>query len=180
MRLQRSSQTGLCILTSFAMALDMPAAELLVNLGDRWKTLAFPDLPVPYCWRGIHIQELILIALERGYAVTPVELLPQTSPAQAFNPVTRKPYQNVVVFHGATEEANWEIFHDVIRNRSGVITGRFAPSMIRFQRHHAVAFERGTIFDPSTDAFLYSVKQCESRSFYVGTAWRFDRMEKSP
>lgn len=180
MRLQRSSETGLCILTSFAMALGMPAEDLLARLGDRWKTLAFPDLPVPYCWRGIHIQELILVALEMGYAVTPVELLPQTSPAQALNPVTRKPYRDVIVFHGATEEANWEIFHDVIRTCFGVITGQIAPSMTRFQRHHAVAFDTGTIYDPSTDAFLYSVKQCESRNFYSSIAWRFDRMEKSP
>jgi len=178
MRLQQSPETGLCILTAFAMALNMPAEELLIYIGDGWKIHAFPNLPVPYCYRGIHIQELILVALERGYAVTPVDLLPQTSPAQAIDPVTRKAYQNVVVFHGATEEANWDIFNNVIRTCSGVITGRLAPSMTRFQREHAVAFERGTIFDPSNDAFLYSVRQCESRNFYSNTAWRFDKMRK--
>lgn len=179
MRLQKSSETGLCILTSFAMALDMPAADLLEQIGGGWKTLAFPNLPVPYCYRGIHIQELILIALEQSYAVTPIELFPQTSSPKAINPVTRKSYRDVTVFYGATEEANWRIFNDVIRTCSGVITGRLAPSMTRFQRHHAVAFDKGTILDPSSGAFLYSVQQCENRNFYSGTAWRFDKIGKS-
>jgi len=160
------------------MALDMAAEDLLARIGDRWKTLAFPNLPVPYCWRGIHIQELILVALEQGYAVTPIELLPQTAPPQAIDPMTRKAYQDVVVFHGKTESANWDIFNNVIKTCSGIIEGVIAPSMTRFQRGHAVAFEKGTIFDPSSGAFLYSVRGCESRNFYVNTIWRFDRRDK--
>jgi len=177
MKLQKSPDPGLCILTAFAMALDMPADALLERIGDRWKTYAFPNLPTPYCWRGVHIQELILVALEQGYAVTPIELLPQIAPPQAIDPETRKVYQNVVVFHGADESANWDIFFNVIRTCSGVITGQIAPSRTRFQRGHAVAFDKGTILDPSSNAFLYSVHECESRNFYANTAWRFDRRE---
>lgn len=179
MKLQRSPEPGLCILTAFAMALNMPAEELLTRIGDGWKTLAFPNLPMPQCWRGIHVQELILVALEKGFAVTPIELFPQGAPPQAIDPVTRKAYRDVVIFHGADEQANWDIFNNIVMFCSGVITGQISPGMTRYQRGHAVAFERGAIFDPSTDAFLYSAHECESRNFYSNTAWRFDKMEKT-
>ncbi len=175
MKLQRSPEPGLCILTSFAMALDMSAENLLMRIGGRWKTFAFPNLPVPYCYRGIHIQELILIALEENFTVTPIELFPQISSPRAIDPVTRRTYQNVTVFHGDTEEKNWSIFNNTILTCFGVITGRLAPTTIQFQRNHAVAFDKGTILDPSSNAFLYSVRECEARNFYANTAWRFDR-----
>ena len=178
MRLQHSPEKGLCMVTSVAMALDMPAQELLDRLGDGWKSLAFPNLPIPYCWRGIHIQELIQIALSRGYAVTPIELMPQVAPPQGINPVTREPYLNVLVFYNGTEESNWDIFNRAIMNYSGIITGMITPSSTRMlQRGHAVAFEKGVIFDPSNDAFLYSVQECETRHFYANCVWRFDKME---
>ena len=177
MKLQQSPEPHLCILTSFAMALDMPAETLLERIGNRWKTLAFPDLPVPFCWRGIHIQELILVALGLGFAVTPVELLPQTEPPKPINPRTRVAYQNVVVFHGSDESANWDIFRNTVMTCSGVLTGTKSPPMTRFLRGHAVAFEKGVIFDPSSEAYMYSVQQCEARNFYANYAWRFDKME---
>ena len=160
------------------MALDMPAADLLEQIGGGWKTHAFENLPVPYCYRGVHIQELILIALEQGYAVTPIELFPQTSSPKAIDPVTHKAYHDVTVFHGETEEVNWRIFNNTVLTCFGIITGRIAPNMTRFQRHHAVAFNKGTIFDPSSGAFLYSVRKCELRYFYSNTAWRFDKIGK--
>jgi hypothetical protein len=167
----------LCLLTSFAMVLDVPAEILLEQIGDQWKTLAFPDLPVPSCWRGIHIQELILIALRLGYAVTPVELMPQTTPPQAINPKTRVAYQNIVVFHGADESTNWDIFRNVVMTCRGVLVGIKTRPPTRFQCGHAVAFEKGVIFDPSSEVYMYSVQQCEARRFYANYAWRFDRIE---
>ena len=179
MRLQHAPEDGLCILAAFAMALDMPAQVLLDRIGNGWKTLAFPNLPVPHCWRGVHIQELILVALSEGYAVTPIELMPQAAPSQAINPMTRAAYQDMIVFHGPTEETNWDIFRNVVMTCSGVLTGRVAPSprLSRFQRGHAVAFERGVIFDPSSEAYMYSVQQCEVRNFYANCAWRVDKRE---
>ncbi len=176
MKLQRTPARGLCILASFAMALNVPAQELLDRIGDEWQTLAFPGLPVPYCWRGVHIQELILLALEYGYAVTPIELLPQTTSPQILNPRTRQPYRKVVVLRGETEEANWRVFRRTIMDCSGVLTG--ALTLLRFNRGHAVAFEKGVIFDPDNDAFMYSTQQCETRNFFANCIWRFDKMEK--
>lgn len=177
MRLQHSPEKGLCLVTSFAMALELPAQELLDMLGEGWKSLAFPNLPIPYCWRGVHIQELIQLALVHGYAVTPIELMPQVAPPQGINPVTREPYLDVLVFYNGTEESNWDVFNRTIMNCSGIITGEIGLGRLRLHRGHAVAFERGVIFDPDGEAYMYSANQCETKHFYVNCAWRFDKME---
>ena len=75
-RLQQVSEPGLCLPTSFAMAIGIPVARLLDRLHG-WHTVLFPDLPEPLCWRGIHIQEIIRLVLNMGYAVTPCELFPR-------------------------------------------------------------------------------------------------------
>ena len=178
MKYQRSPERGLCLLTSFAMALDTSTEDLLAEIGDSWKILAFKDLPVPYCWRGVHIQEMIKIALQRGYAVTPIELIPQVSPPRPLNPITNRRYNDVPVYHGASEKNNWRIFRQTIMSCSGIITGSIAPSLSTLiKRGHAVAFDKGTIYDPDTEAYLYSTTQCEIRNFYANCVWRVDKIE---
>lgn len=175
---QQSPERGLCLVTSFAMALDVPVATLLADIGDRWKALAFPGLPVPYCYRGIHVQELIQIALRRRLAVTPIELFPQVAPPQSTHPRTFTPYSNVPVFYGRIEDDNWTVFNEVILHHRGVVTGVLAPlGLHRLQRGHAMAFENGVLFDPDCEAYLYSQQGCENHHFYPNCAYRFDQME---
>lgn len=178
MRRQQSPERGLCLVTSFAMALDVPVTTLLADIGDRWKTLAFPGLPVPYCYRGVHVQELIQVALHKGFTVTPIELFPQVAPPQATHPHTFVPYPNVTVCYGPAEDANWVIFNEVILQHRGVVTGTLAPlGLQRLQRGHAMAFENGVLFDPDCEAYLYSQRVCEDHHFYPNCAYRFDQME---
>jgi len=179
MKLQRSPERGLCLVASFAMALDVPAETLLQEIGDQWKLHAFSDLPVPYCWRGVHIQELIARAVARGIAVTPIQLAPFVDPPAVRHPHTGRPYSPVPVFYGgSSEETNWGLLKQTIVSCRGVLTGtlaRHSPII----RGHAVAFDHGVIYDPDGDAYLYSVQQCETHNFYANCAWRFDRMEVS-
>jgi len=178
MQYQKSPERGLCLLTSFAMALNVSSKELLAEIGESWKLLCFDGLPIPYCWRGVHIQEMIQAALQRSYAVTPVELIPQVAPPRLENPVSFLRYTDVPVYHGGSEENNWKIFNQTITTCSGVLTGVIAPSLSKMiQRGHAVAFEKGVIFDPDTKAYLYSQQQCEDHNFYVNCAWRVDKIE---
>lgn len=175
---QRPPERGLCLVTSFAMILDVPVTELLAELGERWKSYAFPNLPQPYCFRGIHIQELVQIALARGYALTPVELMPAVAPPQPINPETQQPYANVLVYHGLTMESNWHIFNRTIMTSTGFIVGNIAPLPTKLiQRGHAVAYDHGTIYDPDGEAYLYSARHCEDRNFYSKCAWRLDKRE---
>ena len=68
---------------AFAMALDMPVADLLAAIGHDGSEIAFPSLPEPLCRRCFHIQELVQVALARGFAATPVELFPVLQPTEA-------------------------------------------------------------------------------------------------
>jgi hypothetical protein len=163
---------------SFAMALDVPAETLLKEISDQWQLLAFPGLPEPFCRRGPHIQELILRAIVRGIAVTPIELGPVIDPPSARHPHTGRPYPIIPVYYnGNSEETNWEIFRKTIVSCRGVLTGK-QVHVATHVRGHAVAFDHGTICDPNGNAYLYSPKQCETHNFYANCAWRFDKMEE--
>ena len=156
---------GLCLPTSFAMALDIPVESLLSQLRG-WHDVIFPGLPEPLCWRGVHIQELIRLALNYGHAVTPCEMYPQIAPP-------RPGHDNyVVTFDG---EDNQQAFADVILVSRGVVTGaRGVP--ITGMVGHAVAYDHGFILDPNGYEYAYSLEACEKQGFYPQCAWRVDRI----
>ena len=142
---------------AFAMALDMPVADLLAAIGHDGSEVAFPGLPEPACRRCFHIQELIQVALARGFAVTPIELFPVLQPANA------GPHR-VVLY----PDNNWRRFEQTILSSRGVIDG----TGTRFG--HTVAYDHGRIFDPKGLLYDYSRLACEARHFYSRCAWRID------
>ena len=85
---------------AFAMALDMPVADLLAAIGHDGSEIVFPSLPEPLCRRCFHVQELIQVALSRGLAVTPVELFPVLQPTEA------GPFHKTVLY----PDNNWRRF----------------------------------------------------------------------
>jgi hypothetical protein len=66
----------LCTAASFAMALDIPLDTMLADLGHNGMIVAWPDLAIPNCYRGLHPQELFDVARWHGYAVTMIERNP--------------------------------------------------------------------------------------------------------
>jgi len=144
--------------TAFAMALDMPVAELLAAIGHDGSEIVFPNLPEPLCRRCFHIQELIHVALARRIAVTPVELFPVLQPSEA------APFRTTVLY----PDDNWRRFAETIRASRGVIDGTGA-------RHgHMVAYDHGRIYDPRGPVYDYSRPACESHQFYTRCIWRID------
>jgi len=169
MILQKMPDRGLCLPTSFAMALDVPVAGILEQLSD-WRRPVFPGLPEPLCWRGIHIQECIRIAQDLGFSVTPGELYPQVAPPRPTGP-QGETYQNYPVALGD----NWQTFTHVIRLSRGVITGvRVAPLV-----GHAVAYDHGVVYDPNGYEHPFSREACEARNFAAQCAWRIDRIAEA-
>jgi hypothetical protein len=156
MRLQIKPQRHLCLPTSFAMALDIPVAALLDEVGHDGSEIVFPDLPEPSCRRGFHVQELIDVALRRRFAVTPVELFPVLAHTD-----TR---------HRTLRLDNWWRFESVLRNSRGVLDGTGCHC------GHAVAYDHGHIFDPDGRDYDYSRGACEARNFFTRCAWRFDNI----
>jgi len=142
---------------AFAMALDMPVADLLAAIGHDGSEIVFPSLSEPLRRRCFHIQEPIQVALARGFAVTPVELFPVLQPTEG------GPHKTVLYANN-----NWRRFEETIRASRGVIDGRGA----RFG--HVVAYDHGRICDPKGSVYDYSRLACEAHQFYTRCAWRID------
>ena len=81
MKLQVKRERWQCAVTAFAMALDIPVANLIEHLGHDGGSIVFPDLAEPANRRGHSIYELIQAALALGYAVTPMPLRAAITPA---------------------------------------------------------------------------------------------------
>ena len=158
MELQQRPEPWMCMPLGFAMALDMPVADLLAAIGHDGSEIVFPSLPEPLCRRCFHIQELLHVALARGFAVTPVELFPVLQPTEI------GPFHKIVLY----PDNNWQRFEATIRTSRGVIDGTGA------RVGHVVAYDHGRIFDPKGPVYDYSRLACEAHQFYARCAWRID------
>ena len=143
---------------AFAMALDMPVADLLAAIGHDGSEIVFPSLPEPLCRRCFHIQELIQVALSRRLAVTPVELFPTLQPTDA------GPFHKTVLY----PDNNWRRFEAAVQTSRGVIHGTGA------RLGHTVAYDHGRIYDPRGPVYDYGRLACEAHQFYTRCAWRID------
>jgi len=161
MKLQLKPQRWMCLPTAFAMTLDTSIADLLLAVGHDGGEIIFPGLDEPFCRRGFHIQELIDVAVARGFAVTPIELCPVLQPTE----------DSMLRHTVAYREGNWRRFANTIARSRGVIDG------MGFRCGHSVAYDHGRIFDPDGPVYDYSRLACETHRFYTRCAWRIDPME---
>jgi hypothetical protein len=158
MNLQQRPEPWMCMPLAFAMALDVPVADLLEAIGHDGSEIVFPNLPEPLCRRCFHVQELILVALSRGLAVTPVELFPVLQPTEVSH------FRKTVLY----PDNNWRRFEETLRASRGVIDGTGS-------RHgHTVAYDHGRIYDPKGCVYDYSRLAFEAHQFYTRCAWRID------
>jgi len=172
MRLQTKPNPWSCVGTAFAMVLDIPVSDLYGIVGHDGSEIAFPALPDPMARRGLHIQECIAACVKLGYAVTPIELFPVIRPTSANG---HEPHEeDIVVFFGDDEAANWRRFEQTIVTSTGVLEG-FGRRCL-----HAVAYDRGMIFDPDGDEYPYSQPACKSHGFHPRRAWRVDHLSSPP
>jgi len=148
----------MCMPLAFAIALDMPVADLLAAIGHDGSEIVFSSLPEPLRRRGFHIQELVHVALARGFAVTPVELFPVLQPTEV------GPFHKAVLY----PDNNWRRFDAVIQGSRGVIDGTGA------RIGHMVAYGHGRIYDPRGSVYEYSRLAWEAHQFYTRCAWRLD------
>ena len=163
MRLQIKPQRWMCLPTSFAMALDVPLAEVLYLLGHDGSAIQWPNLPEPLCRRGFHPQELLYVCLARGCAATRFELAPALTPGYG----SRE-------FRILSEARSWLLFRSLIQHSRGVIEGVAEGEGQRCG--HAVAYDHGRIFDPDGAEYPYSRDACEARGFFTQNLWRIDRI----
>ena len=73
-KLQQKNERWQCAVTAFAMALDCPVADLILCLGHDGGAIVYPDLPYPADRQGHNLYEMIQVAVDLGYAATPIPL----------------------------------------------------------------------------------------------------------
>lgn len=164
MKLERKPNQWSCLATSFAMALDITTARFEELASHDGSAIVFPALPEPQCRRGYHVCEAVRVVMMLGHAATPVELMPQ---------IGSKSGDSIRCYYDARDEDfNWTYFHALILYTRGVI-----ECMTRSGNFHAVAYEKGRIFDPDGREFDYSREACESRGLYTTRLWRIEKVQ---
>lgn len=129
------------------MALDVTDDDLIAVIGHDGGFI-FRDYPEPCNRRGFHISELIIAARQLGYSVTPIERCPSWYYREGDNVIRRSFNDNI------------DYFNSTITTTSGVITGDNSKG------GHAVAYERGRLFDPDGFECAYG-----EQSFIPRYAW---------
>ena len=132
-----------CLLYSIAMLLGDKPAALQKELGHKGNETWWPELSIPYCYNGYHIQEIIDLCLTRGRVLVPIELFPVSAPMNE--------RQNVKMIYDY-EHAVKRFTNHLLGNRGLLIT-----------ENHACAWDGKRVFDPNgRTARLedYRIKEC--------------------
>ncbi len=161
MRLQIKPERWQCLVTSFAMALDLPVADVIREVGHDGGQIIWPTLPEPMCRRGFHPQELIDVCRSHGYAVTYIELFPG-----------QVPRPGEFEFRWLPQDRACQRFDHIVQTSTGVLEG----VTLKSHKRHAVAYRHGHIFDPDGWDFPYSPAACERRAFIVQHLWCVDKI----
>lgn len=165
MKLEIKPNRWSCLATSFAMALDITTARFEELAGHNGGEIVFHELPEPRRRRGFHTCEAVRVAMILGYSASPIELMPQ---------IAGPPLPQLVrcFYDGRDESCNWNLFSELIAYTRGVI-----ECMTRAGNFHAVAYEKGRIFDPDGREFDYSREACESRGLFTTRLWRIEKVK---
>lgn len=142
-----------CLVYATAMLLDVPAEELIKEIGHDSEDILWPELePRSKCKRGFHIREMIEVCMSRGFALTPIELYPSHCPWGR---------EDLVKPLWETEEAQ-QRFSEVVLGRKGIIL--CPPTM---GVGHAVAFDGKDCYDPRMK--IYPITHVKILEFWMLT-----------
>jgi hypothetical protein len=139
------------------MALSLPVEQIIKELRHDGSEIRWPNEPEPKCRQGFHPQELVYIALQHNYASVPIELFPVLNDW----PIDFGDSSDV------DRRWHWSRFRHTIATCFGIIEGQSSKLL-----KHAVAYDRGVIYDPAGVIYDYSKEACEFNDFYTLCAWR--------
>lgn len=146
MKLQLQPNSWSCLPTAFAIVLDIEIKEIFKLIGHDGSEIIWPDYQDPYKRRSFHVQELILVAFNLGFNITPFEQLPLQLPS----PLSEQ-YYNSMPDRDLTK---------IMFGKKGVITGTSKTNS-----RHAVAWNGFKIYDPNHS--IYDVDQFIIEEFYL-------------
>ncbi len=143
-----------CLLTSTAMVLDKTNEEMIELIGHDGGEIVFPDLPEPSKRQGVHIQEVIDIAIDLGYAVTSIEVSPSST-------TDGKNNFDIKFKESYADRLKWHMHHSI-----GIITG------LGRRWPHAVAWDGKKILDPQGRTYDFDDIKMGVQVYY-----RFDKIK---
>jgi len=145
MKLIKQTNDWNCIIAVTAMLLDTTIQELITKIGHDGSEVVFPELEGPMQRRGFHIQEIIPIVLEYGYAMVPIEMEPISTP----NGINQFKIPKVNI-------------NKYMINRPGILLGKNVKSLW----WHAVAWDGTLMYDPGGRVGYFN-------DFQIYTFWMF-------
>jgi hypothetical protein len=150
---QRAPNSWSCTPTAFAMVLSIDVARLVEMVGHDGSEIYWPDLPSPLSRRGFHIQEMIEVADQLGWSVTPFD-------ARLFSGGPGKNPIEILL-----REPPALRMQRVMNRRAGVINGSTLRGM-----GHSVAWDGHNAID--TNATQFDLSRLNIHSFYELTRRR--------
>lgn len=142
MEMQISPNRWSCTLASFAMALDVPIAELADEVGHDGSEIIFPALTDPQRRRAFHVQEFIAPCIRRNYAPVIVEPAPCIGANLMY------------IYHLPTSEV---LLTQLMTKFTGVIFGQIRGQM------HACAWDKSICYDPA--GYCHGLTDYQIREF---------------
>ncbi len=150
MKFIRNRNSWSCIISAAAMVLDLHPDVVEECIGHDGSEIIFPKMRDPARRRGFHIQEIIDCAYAYGYAMTPTEGCPISTPDDVL--------ECEVKFHE-------DRFTDYLKDNVGIITGQTRLW------GHAVAWDTERIFDPRVSPMEFA--DCIMN---IDTFWSFSKI----
>ncbi len=141
-----------CILAAAAMVMDIDLVELKKLIGHDGSEVIFPNSPVPYCYRGFHIQEITDQAFLNGWSVMYIQRKFGLEPFIGEDP----PFAiNVYDKRMAT----------YLKRFPGIIAG------VSDNKNHAVAWDGRMVYDPSGS--VYTLREF---NYDIQEFWAFSKL----
>jgi len=132
-----------CLPTAFAMALQIPVAQVFEELGHDGMAIWWPGENGSMKYRGFHIQEMVDLCYTHGYVVTPIEPQPVASPRPDLE---SRPYE--------LKTKSLVRIHAYLDNSRGILVGN----------SHAAAWFDGMVHDPN--GTTYGIEHFGIREFW--------------
>ncbi len=144
MELIKQPNSWSCTAAAAAMAFDCEIEDITERVGHNGNEIIHHGLRPPACFKGFHIQEIVDVGWTLGFSMTLIESAPSQTPdgVHIYDITKWSQFDN-----------NQQRFECYIDNNQGILIGKAQNYW------HAVAFEKGTIYDPQ--GRIYNIDDCD-------------------
>jgi hypothetical protein len=146
-----------CLIYAATMVLQhygckLTPVDLINEIGHDGCTVLWPTRPIPYCYRGVHPQEIQDCFIRRGLGLMNIAPMP----------VIGNGTENWAIYAGVPEESVTARYKQYMMGNNGIILGQ-GPHNVDVA--HAVAWDGNQCFDP--EGFTYPLDDFVAREAFL-------------